>query len=43
MTDTDFRKISIMAVIFLVILRMSIGWQMLYEGLWKFQTLNTSS
>ncbi|MCH2210124.1 MAG: DoxX family protein [Fuerstiella sp.] len=32
---------SIIAVIILVILRLAIGWQLLYEGLWKLDTLDT--
>lgn len=31
----DVRRLSLCAVIFLVVLRLSIGWQFLYEGLWK--------
>jgi uncharacterized membrane protein YphA (DoxX/SURF4 family) len=38
----DLRRVSILAVLLLVVLRISIGWQLLYEGLWKIQTLNTS-
>lgn len=37
----DLRRVSIVAVLFLVLLRISIGWQLLYEGLWKYQTLST--
>lgn len=31
----DVRKLSVCAIVFLVVLRLSIGWQFLYEGLWK--------
>ena len=31
----DFRRLSTAAIVFLVVLRVSIGWQFLYEGLWK--------
>lgn len=31
----DVRKLSLCAIVFLVVLRLSIGWQFLYEGLWK--------
>lgn len=31
----DARRLSLAAVVFLVVLRLSIGWQFLYEGLWK--------
>ncbi len=34
-SPTDVRKLSLCAIIFLVVLRVSIGWQFLYEGLWK--------
>jgi len=33
--------LSTAAVVLLVVLRLSIGWQLLYEGLWKIQTLST--
>ncbi|MES2788916.1 MAG: hypothetical protein V4719_04785 [Planctomycetota bacterium] len=32
---TDVRRLSLWAITFLVVLRLSIGWQFLYEGLWK--------
>ena len=32
---------SIIAVVLIVILRLAIGWQLLYEGLWKLDTLDT--
>lgn len=38
----DLRRISILACVLLVALRLSIGWQFLYEGLWKLNTLGTS-
>lgn len=31
----DVRKLPWLAIIFLIVLRLSIGWQFLYEGLWK--------
>ena len=34
-SPTDVRRVSLCAIIFLVVLRVSIGWQFLYEGLWK--------
>ncbi|TWT59967.1 hypothetical protein [Rubinisphaera italica] len=43
MADYDIRKISILACIALVVLRLSIGWQLLYEGLWKLDSQNTAS
>ncbi len=39
----DLRRISFFAVVFLVLLRLSIGWQFLYEGLWKYQTQSTGN
>ncbi|MFM7058096.1 MAG: hypothetical protein ACKO2P_14350 [Planctomycetota bacterium] len=37
----EIRRNSVAAVLTLVILRLSIGWQLLYEGLWKIQSLGT--
>ena len=37
----DFRYISFAAIVLLVALRIMIGWQFLYEGLWKIDTLDT--
>ena len=34
-SPTDVRRLSLCAIIFIVVLRISIGWQFLYEGLWK--------
>ena len=39
----DLRRISLLAVVFLVLLRISIGWHLMYEGLWKLSTLKTSN
>lgn len=39
---TDLRRYSLAAVVLLVVLRLAIGWQLLYEGLWKIDTLQTS-
>ncbi|MBC8117234.1 MAG: hypothetical protein H7062_22795, partial [Candidatus Saccharimonas sp.] len=39
----DLRRISLLAVILLVVLRISIGWHLMYEGLWKLSTLKTSN
>lgn len=38
----DVRRLSILACTLVVLLRMSIGWQFLYEGLWKIDSLDTS-
>jgi len=35
-------QISLLACLFLVLLRVSIGWQFLYEGIWKLKTQGTS-
>lgn len=37
----DIRRYSTAAIVFLVVLRVSLGWQLLYEGLWKTDTLST--
>ena len=37
----DPRRLALSAVVFLVVLRIAIGWQLLYEGLWKVGTLDT--
>lgn len=39
----DLKRISIIAGFFLVTLRLCIGWQFLYEGLWKYRTQETAS
>ena len=39
---SEIRRISTIACVFLVVLRVSIGWQFLYEGLWKFNSQTTS-
>lgn len=41
--SSDLRRISWLAVALLVVLRMSIGWHLFYEGLWKLGTQNTAS
>lgn len=35
----DWKRISLAAVILIVLLRLSIGWQFLYEGMWKYDQL----
>ncbi|MBA3316016.1 MAG: hypothetical protein H0T47_22345 [Planctomycetaceae bacterium] len=37
----ELRRISVLACVLLVTLRLFIGWQFLYEGLWKIDTLDT--
>lgn len=39
----DLRRISLLAIVLLVVLRVSIGWHLMYEGLWKLSTLNTAN
>jgi uncharacterized membrane protein YphA (DoxX/SURF4 family) len=39
----ELRRYSLAAVVLLVILRVGIGWQLLYEGLWKIDTLSSQS
>lgn len=38
----DLRRISILAVVLIVLLRLSIGWQFLYEGIWKLRSMSTA-
>jgi uncharacterized membrane protein YphA (DoxX/SURF4 family) len=38
----NVRQIGYLGCLFLVLLRVAIGWQFLYEGLWKLKTQNTS-
>ena len=38
----DATKLGGCAIIFIVILRLSIGWQFLYEGLWKCDSMQSS-
>ena len=38
---TEIRRYSLAAIILLVVLRLAIGWQLLYEGLWKIDTLKS--
>ena len=35
-------RYSIGAVLFLVVLRLALGWQLLYEGMWKISTLDSA-
>ena len=37
----DLKQISVVAVVLIVVLRLSIGWQFLYEGLWKYDTFDS--
>ena len=39
----DLRRISIAAIVLLVLVRISIGWQFLYEGLWKIDSQGTAN
>lgn len=36
----DWKRISLIGAIFIVLLRLAIGWQFLYEGIWKYDTLD---
>jgi uncharacterized membrane protein YphA (DoxX/SURF4 family) len=38
----NVRQISVLACFLIVLLRVAIGWQFLYEGLWKLDTQKTS-
>lgn len=37
----DLKRISWLAIFLLVVLRVAIGWQMLYEGMWKYDQMDT--
>lgn len=39
----EIQRYSRSAILFLVVLRLGLGWQLLYEGLWKINTLSTPS
>ncbi len=39
----DLKRVSVIAILFLVILRLAIGWHFLYEGLWKYSTFKTNN
>lgn len=39
----DLRRVSVIAIVLIVLLRISIGWQFLYEGMWKYSTLGTAN
>ncbi len=39
---SNVRQISVLACFLIVLLRIAVGWQFLYEGLWKFDTQKTS-
>ncbi len=36
----DIKQISWLAILLIVVLRISIGWQFLYEGMWKYDQMN---
>ncbi len=38
----DARRVALIACVMLVVLRISIGWQFLYEGLWKINSRNSA-
>ena len=38
----DLKKITGVAILFIVVLRLCIGWQLLYEGLWKINSLSST-
>jgi uncharacterized membrane protein YphA (DoxX/SURF4 family) len=38
---SEIRRYSLAAVVLLVVLRLAIGWQLLYEGMWKIDTLDS--
>ncbi|MBW3543773.1 MAG: hypothetical protein KY476_26290, partial [Planctomycetes bacterium] len=38
----DLRRVTVLAIVLLVAARVAIGWQFLYEGLWKVRSFETS-
>ena len=36
----DLKSVSLLAIILIVVLRISIGWQFLYEGMWKYDQMD---
>lgn len=40
---TDLKRVSLAAVVALVVLRIAVGWQFFYEGLWKYSTIGTAN
>jgi uncharacterized membrane protein YphA (DoxX/SURF4 family) len=38
----NLKRLTFLAVFFLVILRLAVGWQMFYEGLWKYERVGTA-
>ncbi len=39
----DVRRLGLLAAVFFIALRVSVGWQFLYEGLWKYNSLSTTT
>lgn len=39
----DLKRISWLAILLIVVLRISIGWQFLYEGMWKYDQMDGPS
>lgn len=40
---SDLKRVSGIAVVLIVLLRIAIGWQFLYEGLWKYDQLDSAT
>ncbi|MEZ6055263.1 MAG: DoxX family membrane protein [Planctomycetaceae bacterium] len=38
----DIKRISVVAIVLIVLLRLSIGWQFLYEGIWKKTSMTSA-
>ncbi len=36
----DLKRISLLAILLIIVLRISIGWQLLYEGMWKYDQMD---
>ena len=37
------RRVTVIAALLLIVLRVAIGWQLLYEGIWKVKTLRSAT
>lgn len=40
---SDLKRVTVVAAALIVVLRLSIGWQFLYEGLWKYDSLESAN
>lgn len=40
---SDLKRVTVVAIALIVVLRLAIGWQFLYEGLWKYDSINSAN